>query len=180
MKESPTAASRSIRVPASTLGSIREIVEERCDPATAVLALQAAGYRAGESMYPDFERAMGRDPAAMGRRAFFRSLSDFLTSRGWGSIRLEEPHTGVGLLVSNDWAEASDGGEPQPSCAFSAGLLAGLLTAAAAAPVAVLQVTCRSCGDESCGFAFGSGDTVSRLYGELVEGQAMDSALAAL
>jgi len=41
-------------------------------------------------------------------------------------------------------------------------------------------VSCRAQGDERCAFAFGSAATVHDLYGLLLDGRALPSALAAL
>jgi hypothetical protein len=59
-------------------------------------------------------------------------------------------------------------------------MLSALLSEVAGGPVAVLEVTCRTKGDERCTFAFGSAPTVHDLYGLLLDGQDLDSALAAL
>jgi hypothetical protein len=59
-------------------------------------------------------------------------------------------------------------------------MLSALLSGAAGGPVAVLEVTCRTKGDDRCTFAFGSAATVHDLYGLLLEGQALEAALAAL
>ena len=56
----------------------------------------------------------------------------------------------------------------------------GRLSGAAGGPVAVLEVTCRTRGDDGCTFAFGSAATIHDLYGLLLEGQDLDSALASL
>ena len=55
------------------------------------------------------------------------------------------------------------GAESQPSCAFTTGVLSNFLTLAAGGPVAVLEVTCSSRGDDMCGFAFGSGNTIANF-----------------
>ena len=50
----------------------------------------------------------------------------------------------------------------------------------AGGPVAVLEVTCRTRGDDACAFAFGSEGAVHELYGKLLEGADLDGALDAL
>ena len=85
------------------------------------------------------------------------------------------------MLSSHDWAEATpDGDEDQPSCAFSSGMLSALLSRTAGAPVAVLQVGCRSRGDDTCSFAFGSESAVDELYRLLAEDRDVETALAEL
>ncbi len=108
-------------------------------------------------------------------------LRNYFAKRGWGSISHQSVHAAVGMLVSNDWAEAVDG-EPDPdaSCCFSTGFLSGLLSQIAGGPVAVLEVECRTRGSASCRFAFGSEGAIHELYGQLLEGGDLESALSTL
>lgn len=144
----------------------------------ATRVLQAAGYEAGEALHGAMEAGDRQAPGALGRAEFWRRLADFLRARGWGSLRMEQVHSGIGLLTSSDWAEAADaGGETQPSCPFSAGLLSGLLSGAAGGPVAVLQVACTSRGDQACTFAFGSEAAIDALYRLMLDGADLSAAL---
>ena len=147
----------------------------------AIHALHAAGYESGQALWDSLRRGPGRELAAGDEATFWTRLAGALSRRGWGSLTHDSPHPGVGLLASADWAEAQAGaGERQPSCTVSAGMLSALLSGAAGGPVAVLEVTCRTRGDQRCTFAFGSSATVHDLYGLLLDGQDLHTALAAL
>lgn len=144
----------------------------------ATRVMQAAGYEAGEELHEALAAAGGRSPGGLGRSEFWTRLGDFLRTRGWGSLRMEQIHAGIGILTSPDWAEAADAtDETQPSCPFSSGLLSGLLSRTAGGPVAVLQVACTSRGDEACTFAFGSEAAIDALYRLMLDGVDLSAAL---
>lgn len=179
--ERTTAERREVVFPVETLPALRNALRKEAGPLATIHALQAAGYDAGESLWESFSASVDSDPTELGESHFWTLLGRFFEGRGWGSVRHRAPHPGVGVLESGDWAEAaSDAEESQPACSFSSGLLAGLLTRAAGGPVAVLQVACRSRGDESCVFAFGSEATIHDLYGVLLEDVDFDTALGQL
>jgi hypothetical protein len=50
----------------------------------------------------------------------------------------------------------------------------------AGSPVAVLEVSCRTRGDDRCSFLFGSEQAIHDVYGLLLEGDSLDDALATL
>lgn len=157
---------------------MRRALHEEAGPIVATRVLQAAGYEAGEALHVALEATGRQTPGTLGRAEFWRRLADFLRARGWGSLRMEQLHPGIGLLTSSDWAEAADArGETQPSCPFSAGLLSGLLSRTAGGPVAVLQVACTSRGDEACTFAFGSEAAIDALYRRMLDGAGLSTAL---
>lgn len=173
------APTREVAFPAAALAGLRRALRDEAGPLAAVHALHTAGYDAGGPLFDAF--SAGSEPQDRDERVFWRGLSDFLGRRGWGTLEHSAPHPGIGLLSSADWAEArSDGSERQPACAFGSGLLSSLLTRAAGGPVAVLEVACRSRGEDRCTFAFGSEAAVHELYGLLLEGRDLDHALAEL
>lgn len=174
--------SRDVAVPPQAFVVLRRALHEKAGALSAVHALRSAGYEVGLTLADTFAREVqGGDPTSLDRSIYFKRLSRFFEARGWGQLHHSAPHPGVGLVSSEDWAEATpDGDEDQPSCAFSSGMLAALLTRTAGAPVAVLQVGCRSRGDESCSFAFGSEAAVEGLYRLLAEDHDLDTALAEL
>jgi hypothetical protein len=174
------ATLREIAIPATAFGSLRAHLEKEAGALPTVHALHHAGYAAGAAAAPALSSALGAG-SALGEEAFWAKLSDFFGKRGWGSLRHARPHQAVGLLSSDDWAEAVPGdGGPDASCHFSAGFLSGLLTELAGGPVAVLEVGCRSRGSETCQFVFGSEGAIHELYGRLLEDDTLDGALAAL
>jgi predicted hydrocarbon binding protein len=169
---------REVALPARGLSELRRSLREEVGPVASVQALHAAGYAAGEDLYNGFLRSSPDEILALGTDRFWRQLRRYFRQKGWGELWHEAAHPGVGLLGSEDWAEAEADTESQPSCAFSAGLLSHFLTLAAGGPVAVLEVECVSRGGDRCAFAFGAEATIQELYGQLLEGSSMDEALA--
>lgn len=182
----PTMRSRSAKkptIPALALVTLRQTLAGEVGPDIAARALQAAGMAAGNLLYERLEEAEG-GPESLRRlsySAFVQKLSGLLQRQGWGSLAHERLHPGVGSLASPDWGEADpDGDEARPSCFFSTGLLANLLGNAAGEELAVLEVECRSQGDERCRFAFGSETALVSLYGSLAEGMDFESSVSRL
>lgn len=191
---------RDVAIPAEGLVALRRALREEAGPLATIHTLHSAGYATGEALFPAVlsevtgeARAAGEDElqeadepaggaALAGRSAssFWTGLSTFLSRRGWGSLDHRKAHAAVDVLSSPDWAEVGDVEESQPSCAFSTGMLAALLTRAADRPVAVVEVACRAVGDGSCRFAFGSEVAIHELYGRLLEDRDLESALASL
>lgn len=179
--EASERAMRDVAIPAVGLRALRRVLQEEAGPLPAIHALHAAGYGSGQALWESLRRGLSKELGAMGEAAFWSRLAAALGRRGWGTLTHAAAHPGLGLLASRDWAESqADGGEQQPACAFSSGMLSAVLSGAAGAPVAVLEVTCRTRGDDRCTFAFGSAGTVHDLYGLLLDGQDLDAALAAL
>ncbi len=165
-------------VPASAFVVLRRELTKEVGMLPAVHALHNAGYAAGR----DAAAALG-GPALRDREAsaFWSAIAAYFERRGWGRPVHESPHPGVGLLVADRWAESSsDEDDPEGSCSFSTGFLSGLLSSVADGPVAVLEVSCRTRGDDACRFAFGAADVIHDLYGHLVEGAELPRALAEL
>jgi len=173
-------APREVALPASVFTTLRRELAREVGDLPAIHALHAAGYAAGADAAPGLRGADGEGLANLGTAAFWARLVAHLTRRGWGRLEHRAVHEAVGLLVSRDWVEAAEEGAEDASCSFSTGYLSGLLTELAGGPLAVLEVSCRARGDESCTFAFGSEAAVHELYGELLEGRDLEGALAAL
>jgi hypothetical protein len=171
------------RIPVQTLLHLRRAFRQWGTPLGAVHALHEAGYATGAALLSDLTMALGgTDPSDLEVSAFWAATSEFLSDRGWGI--LEPParlHSGIGLLRLAAGAESDpSSGETQPSCAFTAGLLSHLLTAAAGGPIATLEIDCRSRGDEACRFLYGSAVAIHEVYGHLLEGNTLEEALARL
>jgi predicted hydrocarbon binding protein len=173
--------SREVALPSGSLAALRNAITREAGPLATIHALHEAGHQAGSTLYEVFQASLDAPPSSLGEGRFWTLLGTFLQQRGWGTLKHSSPHPGVGVLTSSDWAEAEgEGGEDQPGCSFSSGMLSGLLTEVAGGPVAVLQISCRSHGDGACTFAFGSEATIHDLYGLLLEGTAFEHALAEL
>jgi len=172
---------REIAVPVSVFGSLRTELAREAGTLPTVHALHHAGYKAGTDAARSWLGAGKNGSAALAQDIFWAELADFFKQRGWGTLRHDSAHAAVGILSSGDWAEASaDDVDPDASCFFSTGFLSGLLSELARGPVAVLEVGCRTRGEDACRFAFGSESAIHDLYGRLLDGVDLDGALAAL
>lgn len=143
-------------LPAGGLAELRRAIEETATR-DAVRALREAGRRlAADAESTAVERA-GRPLPAIPLDAFWTELRRYFEESGWGRLHHEEVTGGVGSVLSDDWAEA-DPTESRgaPGCHITTGLLAEVLSRAVGQPVAVLEVACRSRGDDVCRFLFGS------------------------
>jgi hypothetical protein len=174
-------APREIAIPAFVFDSLREELEKEAGTLQTVRALHSAGYRAGLAAAASVDQEAGGDSFSQSPDRFWSGLSGFFAKRGWGALRHSTPHQAIGVLTSPDWAEASsDDPQPDGSCSFSTGFLSGLLSQLAGGPVAVLEVSCRTRGDGTCEFAFGSETAIHDLYGTMLDGGDFQSALEAL
>ena len=172
---------RDVAIPAAGLITLRRQLAREAGSLAAIHALHAAGYSAGEALWEALRKGPAREPAELDAETFWERVAALLGRRGWGTLTHEPVHPGVGVLSSPDWAEALGTPEDeQPSCSFSTGMLSGLLSGAAGGAIAVLEVSCRARGDARCTFAFGSAATVHDLYGLLLDGRPLASALASL
>jgi hypothetical protein len=169
-----------IRIPAQSLPQLRRSLREEVGPLAATQALHGAGYATGDLLFDAFSEHLSGPAAETGADALWTALSDFFSSRGWGSLAHHSAHPAIGVLRSEDWAEADASSESQPSCAFSTGLFSSLLSRVAGGPVAVLEVECRSRGDDACAFAFGSEPAIQHIYARLLEGADLQEAVSTL
>jgi hypothetical protein len=172
-----TRSPREVAVPAAALARLRTALQGEAGELPTVHALHAAGFDAGAPLFDAFVRGLADGLDSVPRDAFWSHVERFFRERGWGSLRHDDGHPAVGFLHAPDWAEASDGGDDQPSCAFGAGMLSQFLTRVAGGPVAVLETSCRSSGASHCTFAFGSEAAIHTFYGHLVEGLSVADAL---
>jgi predicted hydrocarbon binding protein len=169
---------REIAVPVTVFTVLRRELEKEAGTLPAVKSLHHAGYEVGTEAAVGFAGGDGDRATELSRTAFWHRMERFFRSKGWGSVQHEDAHPGVGILTSSDWVEsASQEIDPEGTCSFSTGFLAGLLSAITDRPIAVLEVTCRTRGDDACRFAFGSEVVVHELYGRMLEGSDLRGAL---
>jgi hypothetical protein len=171
--------SNQIRIPAESFRAMRRSLYHELGPEAAGRALQEAGYAAGDSL---FERLMSGEVSDLRdtpSASFWDRLAQLFDELGWGSVRHEEVHAGVGALVATHWFEA-DPEASGASCPFTTGVLANLLGRVAGEDVAVMQVPCRGDASPCARFVFGSASALDGLYSGLREGRDLDAALAAL
>ena len=172
---------REIAVPVSVFETLREELEETAGTLQTVRALHHAGYQAGLHAAQQLNREAGGDSLSLASSSFWGHLADYLSKRGWGNLTHQAAHEAVGMLHATDWAEAeTESTSQEAGCNFSSGYLSGLFSQLAGGPIAVLEVSCRARGDDSCDFAFGSETAIHDLYGRLLDGAELEDALAAL
>ncbi|MDF1505529.1 V4R domain-containing protein [Roseisolibacter sp. H3M3-2] len=135
--------------------------------------LRDAGYDAGRALYDDFaawmaDRAGVEDPSRASLATFGESLGAYAAAHGWGTLELEPEAPGAkGLptLRAAGWFEVEpEGAAPYPACQFTTGLLAGFLGRLAGQPLAVLELSCASCGEPACRFVIGSAAALAQVY----------------
>ncbi len=175
-----------LALPVASLAAIRQSLTKTVGADEAARALRAAGHAAGDAVYAALTQPFGTDPgnrnepADLKASAFWRRISQLFSTRGWGTLTHADMHDGVASLETTNWVEAEPGTTSRPTCFFTTGLLANLLGQAAGADIAVLEVECRSRGDQQCRFVFGAPETIDAMYERLRSGASVDDSIAAL
>jgi predicted hydrocarbon binding protein len=174
------AAQPLVAIPAASLAQLRTAVtRDGGDPAP----FQEAGYAAGEGLYDAFVERLRRQgvaaPESLDVTAAQDHASAFFRESGWGEVRFEA--LGVVVAIDSDrWMEADSASElDHPGCFFSTGLLAGFFGRLADAPLAALEVECRSMGAPRCRFLLGSVDALDGVYQEMAQGGDYNAAVRA-
>ncbi|HYX81547.1 MAG TPA: V4R domain-containing protein [Gemmatimonadales bacterium] len=144
-------------------------------PDQLVTILQEAGYAAGASLYQAFTAT--NNPAELDADLLGDTLSDFFQAGGWGSVSITPVGTGALAIDSTDWTEAEPGTAQTPMCFFSAGMLADFLGRLSEETIAVMEVECRSRGDERCRFLSATPGVLERVYQGMTEGRTYEEAL---
>jgi len=146
-------------------------------PDQLISVLQEAGYAAGEGLYKTFTAV--NSPTELDAGMLGEALSEFFTSGGWGSVTVSPVGIGALALDSTDWAEAEPGTAQSPMCFFSAGMLADFLGRLSDETVAVMEVECRSRGDERCRFLSAMPEVLDKVYNDMTAGRTYEDALSA-
>jgi len=146
-------------------------------PDQVVTILQEAGYAAGEGLYKAF--AAVNSPTDLDADLLPATLSEFFTTSGWGTVTMSPVGTGALALDSGDWAEAEPGRSQTPMCFFSAGMLADFLGRLSDETISVMEVECRSRGDERCRFLSATPEVLEKVYNEMTAGRTYAEALGA-
>jgi len=108
-------------------------------------------------------------------------LGEFFADQGWGRLSATPLGPAVMALDSAEWAEALDERQGEfPSCHLSCGLLADFLGRVSGDQVAVMEVECRSRGEQRCRFLAGSPETLGILYDRMAQGAGYMEALGVL
>jgi len=164
-------------LPTLTFGELYRILLAETGGRPSVSALQKAGYTAGEAVFRAFSQELPPRGERLGDlpvEAFWSRLSAFFSRRGWGDLAYTRLHPGLGLLSSTSWVESSgperSGRAAGEGCPFTTGIIARILEAVAENPIAVLQVSCPSRGEDATRFLFGHPALVQRCHERLARG----------
>jgi len=144
-------------------------------PEQITTILQEVGYGAGEGLYRAF--AAAHNPTDLDADRLGEVLAEFFASSGWGTLSMSPVGTGALALDSADWAEAEPGSAQAPMCFFSTGMLADFLGRLSDQTVSVMEVECRSRGDERCRFLSATPEVLERVYNEMTQGRSYAEAL---
>lgn len=185
---SMASSPRTIELPASVLADLHRGLASEVGEVEAVRALQRSGFRAGEAFWAELERRWGAGLRDSSLPQFWERVSEFFDESGFGRLEFDGTHEAVGLVRADGWAESvveadsglASGESAVPGCAFTCGVLSRMLTSVAGAPVAVLEVECRSAGGSCCTFAFGTEETMTIVHERLRVGQDWREVLTAL
>jgi predicted hydrocarbon binding protein len=151
---------------------------------TAAAYLQEAGYAGGGALFAAFgqwlvSRGDGA-PDSLPIDVFQREATEFFRQAGWGSLAVGALHDTVATLDSTDWAEATpDQPLEHPFCHLSSGMFADFFGRVADAPLAVMEVECRTTGDARCRFLLGSTEVMQQVYDGMAAGASYEDAIAA-
>jgi predicted hydrocarbon binding protein len=178
------SSSQLLAFPRASLGALRSALIRDTGGAFATF-LQEAGYAGGDAIFASFRswlaaRGAG-DAESLDLETYQRQAAEFFREMGWGSLAITPLHDVVAMVDSSDWAESdATGGLPYPACHYSTGLFADFFGRTAEAPLAVLEVECRSSGSHRCRFLVGSAEVMQHLYERMAAGASYDEAAADL
>ncbi|HET8654189.1 MAG TPA: V4R domain-containing protein [Longimicrobiaceae bacterium] len=168
-----------LQFPDGSLTALHRALAHDRSPAEAAVLARRLGFESGAGFYEALRGGTdGRDVADESADDFWERLGDFFATTGWGELRFERVHPAVASLSSSSWAEAEPAADAQqPSCHFTTGMLADLLGRVAGADLAVLEVECRSRGDQQCRFLLGGTAALQRIHAALAEGTTFEAAI---
>jgi predicted hydrocarbon binding protein len=168
----------------AALASLRASLLRDVGPDAAV-ALQEAGYAGGEALFSSFRGWLAAQtdiaPEELELEAFEAYAARFFRDAGWGSVTIGSLRDAVATVDSADWGEADpDAGLDSPACHLTTGMFADFFGRVADAPLAVLEVECRSMGAHRCRFLVGNADVMEQLYEEMGRGLGYEEAVGAV
>lgn len=167
----------------SSLATLRTALLRDGGPDAAVY-LQEAGYAGGDAMWAAFKRWLTErsDIAAeaLDVASFEQRATEFFRDAGWGSITVGSIGDVVATLDSSDWGESDpEATMEHPCCHLTTGMFADLFGRVAGAPVAVLEVECRSSGAPRCRFLVGNPSVMEQIYDDMGRGLPYEDAISA-
>jgi predicted hydrocarbon binding protein len=171
----PRSTPGGIRLGRRVIHQLRASLE-RDTGLQAAAYLQEAGFAGGEELYATFtewlsQRRGVEQPSELDVDFLGEVLGEFFVDQGWGRLNATPLGPAVLALDSAEWAEALDERQAEfPSCHLSCGLLADFFGRMSRELVAVMEVECRSRGEERCRFLAGSPETLGILYDQMAQG----------
>jgi uncharacterized protein len=176
------AGNGMLAVTQDALTALRNALMRDMGPGAAAY-FQEAGYAGGAALFEAFRGWLGAGgagaPESLSMGDFQRLAGEFFQEAGWGSLTVGSLHDAVATLDSPNWGEASaQGGMEQPCCHLSAGMFADFFGRVADAPLAVMEVECRSTGGDRCRFLLGSTEVMQAVYDGMSQGQPYEEAVA--
>jgi predicted hydrocarbon binding protein len=170
-----------VGLPRTALAALRSALYRDAGPAAASY-LQEAGYAGGETLFSAFRGWLSSRnepaPESLTLERFEQMATAFFRDAGWGSLSVGSLRSAVAVLDSPDWGEADpQSGVDQPSCHFTTGMFADFFGRVADAPLAVLEVECRSAGAHRCRFLVGNSEVMEHVYDTMGRGADYEAAL---
>lgn len=168
------AASQLVAFPRLSLAALRTALLRDFGGNFAAY-LQEAGYAGGAPVFEAFREWLAAQgapaPEALDIESFQARAAAFFVEAGWGSLTISALDGVAAAIDSTNWAEADPASAmPYPACYYSMGLLSDFFGRTADAPLAVLEVECRSNGHERCRFLVGSAEVMGKVYERVAEG----------
>lgn len=163
-----------IAVSRSALTALRRAILREVGPAASA-CLQEAGYAGGDTVFDSFTewlRAQGKaGPDELDMMEFQHRASLYFKELGWGTISVSPLSDAVAIVDSADWREVDpEGNLDHPACHFTTGMFADFFGRLSGAPLAVLEVECRSMGSPRCRFLLGNSEVLQFIFQEMEKG----------
>lgn len=174
-----------LRLTASMLPALHRALADGRDPAEAARLARRLGFESGAAFHEALSawalQEGGGELSTLPPEEFWDAVAAFFSHLGWGELRHEGLHDGLSSLTAASWAEARTGvGARYPTCHVTTGLLAEVLSRVAGTDLAVMEVECRSRGDEGCRFLVGGHEALVAVHQATAEGGSLEQALARL
>ena len=174
----PFLTTRTVAMPVEFLSALHAAVSDS-NAAVPPDAVRDAGFRAGAAMYDSFSTWLSYrgeyGPESLEDGRFAALVSEFFAAAGWGEIAITSLSDAVVAIDSDRWSEADAAGG---GCLVTTGIFSGFFGRLAEAPIAVLEVECRSTGESRCRFLLGSGDVLGYVHEAMGRGIPYERAAA--
>ncbi len=143
--------------------------------------LQEMGYAGGTTVAAAFgawlqARGDARTPDALDVGTFRALAIEYFAETGWGALDLGLLGDGLVTLDSADWAEADPEAQlPYPGCYVTSGMLSAFFSSVGEAPLAAMEVECRSTGAHRCRWLLGSAEAIQEVYDGMARGESYET-----